>query len=52
MSPPKCAFMFEYDIYNPSPVPFFPFVVIISLNSLSCTSFGSPPAKSVIEIFI
>ena len=42
MSPLKWALMVEYDMNNPSPVPFFPFVVIISLNSLSWTSFGKP----------
>ena len=32
----------QYDINNPSPVPSLPFVVIISLNSLSLTESGSP----------
>ena len=52
ISPSKCARIVEYDINNPSPVPFFPFVVIISLNNFFLTKSGSPPAKSVISIFI
>ena len=34
----------EYDIYKPRPVPFFPLVVIISLNNLFLTLSGKPPA--------
>ena len=52
ISPPKCARMVEKDINKPSPVPFFPFVVIISLNSLFSTSLGRPPALSCIEMII
>ena len=42
ISPPKCAFIVEYDMYSPSPVPFFLFVVIISENSFCFTISGSP----------
>ena len=42
MFPLKCARIVEYDINKPNPVPFFPFVVIISLNSFFLTLSGRP----------
>ena len=40
--PLKCALILEYDINNPNPVPFFPYVVTISLNNLSFTTSDKP----------
>lgn len=42
ISPLKCALIVEYDMNKPNPVPFFPFVVTISLNNLSLTSCDRP----------
>ena len=48
--PLKFAFIVEYDMYSPRPVPFFPLVVIISLNSFSFTFLGNPDALSWTDI--